>query len=398
MSKIELLAPAGDLERLKVAFLYGADAVYIGGSKYSLRANAKNFTLEEIKEAVLYAHQINKKVYVAVNIIFHDSDLNGLEDYLKELSNIGVDAIICSDIIVVKMINELKLPLEIHISTQASNLNYESVKFWQNLNAKRIVMARESSKENIQKIKDETGVDIECFIHGAMCSSISGKCVLSNYVTGRDSNRGGCAQICRWLFSNGNNPLFSIMPKDLNMVNHIKEMIDIGVNSFKIEGRMRSIYYIATVVKTYRTIIDKTLNNTITNDELMYHLKVLNRCANRDSTSQFFNGLPTYQEQYYLDRDEPSNQDFLGLVLDYDKEKKLIKLEQRNYLKINDKVEIFGPNTETFEMNINIIYNENMEKIEVANHPKMIIYIPSNQEVFKGDMMRLKTIDKINII
>ena len=398
MNKIELLAPAGDLERLKVAFSYGADAVYIGGSKYSLRANAKNFTLDEIKEALLYAHNLNKKVYVAVNIIFHDADTKELDEYLKALSDLKVDAIIASDILVVERINFLKLPLEIHISTQASNLNYESVKFWQNLNAKRIVMARESSKENIKRIKDETGVDIECFIHGAMCSSVSGKCVLSNYVTGRDSNRGGCAQICRWLFTNGDDPKFSIMPKDLNQVKYIKDMIDIGVNSFKIEGRMRSIYYIATVVKTYRTIIDKILDNTITDEELDYHLKILNRCANRDSTSQFFNGLPTYKEQYYLDRDEPSNQDFLGLVLDYDKESKLIKLEVRNYFKLNDKVELFGPNTETFELSINTIYNEDNLQIDFANHPKMIVYLPCNNVVFKGDMMRLKTIDKIQNI
>ena len=396
MSKIELLAPAGDLERLKVAFNYGADAVYIGGYKYSLRANAKNFNLDEIKEAVNFAHNLNKKVYVAVNIIFHDSDVDGLEEYLKDLDSIGVDAVITSDILVVNMINDLKLNLEIHISTQASNLNYESVKFWQSLNAKRIVMAREASKEDIKKIKDETGVDIECFVHGAMCSSISGKCVLSNYVTKRDSNRGGCAQICRWLFTNGDDPKFSIMPKDLNQVMHIKEMMDIGVNSLKIEGRMRSIYYIATVVKTYRTIIDNI--DSISNEELLYHLQVLNRCANRDSVSQFFLGLPTYKEQYYLDRDEPSNQDFLGLVLGYDKTNKLIKLEVRNYFKENDKVEIFGPNTQTFELTINNIYNEGNEKIEVANHPKMIVYIPCDTEVFEGDMMRLKVIDKSIII
>ena len=396
MPKIELLAPAGDLERLKVAILYGADAVYIGGYKYSLRANAKNFTIDEIKEAVLYAHNYNKKVYVAVNIIFHDSDLEGLDDYLKQLDEIDVDAIICSDILVVKRIKELDLSLEVHISTQASNLNYESVKFWQNLGAKRIVMAREASKDDIKKIKDITNADIECFIHGAMCSSISGKCVLSNYVTGRDSNRGGCAQICRWLFDNDNNPKFTIMPKDLNQVMHIKEMIDIGVNSLKIEGRMRSIYYIATVVKTYRAIIDNI--DSMSDKELLYHLKILNRCANRDSTSQFFNGLPTYKEQYYLDRDEPSNQDFLGLVLDYNKEDKLLKLEVRNYFKLNDKVEIFGPKTETFELTINNIYNEDKELLEVANHPKMIVYLPCDTLVFAGDMMRLKVIDKTTIL
>ena len=394
MSKIELLAPAGDLERLKIAFKYGADAVYIGGSKYSLRANARNFNIDEIKEACEFAHSLNKKVYVAVNIIFHDEDIDGLEDYLKELDNINVDAIITSDILVVDMINKLKLPLEIHISTQASNLNYESVKFWQSLNAKRIVLARETNKEDIKRIKEETNADLECFIHGAMCSSISGKCVLSNYVTKRDSNRGGCAQICRWLFDNGDNPKFSIMPKDLNQVSYIKDMIDIGVNSFKIEGRMRSIYYIATVVLTYRTIIDKILNNNISNEELEYHLNILNRCANRDSTSQFFNGLPTYKEQYYLDRDEVSNQDFLGLVLDYNPETKMIKLEQRNYFQKGDIVEFFGPNMETFEYQINKIYNEDNEEIDIANHPKMVVYIPCDKPLKKDDMMRIKVFDK----
>lgn len=399
MNNIELLAPAGDLERLKIAFKYGADAVYLGGEQYSLRANAKNFTLEDIKIAVEYAHNIGKKIYVAVNIIFHNQNLDGLEDYLKSLAQIKVDAIIASDIVVVEKINELKLPLEIHISTQASNLNYESVKFWQSLNAKRIVLARECQKSDIKRIKDETGIDIECFIHGAMCSSISGKCVLSNYVTKRDSNRGGCAQICRWNFGyEYNKPAFSIMPKDLNMVNYIKEMINVGVNSFKIEGRMRSIYYIATVVLVYRRIIDKTLANNMTSSELNYYLSVLNRCANRDSVAQFFQKLPTNEEQYYTDRDEASNQDFLGLVLDYDKKNNLIMLEQRNYFKLGDEVEIFGPNMETFSLVINKIYNKDMESIDVARHPKMICYIPCNNFVHKDDMMRIKVFDKNDFV
>lgn len=399
MKKIELLAPAGDLTRLKIAFKYGADAVYLGGEQFSLRANAKNFSLEEIKEAVDYAHSIDKKVYVAVNIIFHNQNLDGLDEYLQKLALIKVDAVIASDIVVVQKINELNLPLEIHISTQASNLNYESVKFWQGLNAKRVVLARECHKDDIKKIKDETGVDIECFIHGAMCSSISGKCVLSNYVTKRDSNRGGCAQICRWNFGyEDDKPDFSIMPKDLNMVNHIKEMIDVGVNSFKIEGRMRSIYYIATVVLVYRRIIDKTLDNTITSSELNYYLNILNRCANRDSVAQFFQKLPTNKEQYYADRDEASNQDFLGLVMDYDKENKLIKLEQRNYFKLGDIVEVFGPKTETFTLQINKIYNKDKEEIDVARHPKMICYIPCDTFVNQDDMIRIKVFDKNDFV
>ena len=212
---IELLAPAGDLERLKVAFLYGADAVYIGGQDFSLRANAHNFSLEDIDKGVTYAHKLNKKVYVTVNIVFHDSDLNGLEEYLKNLDAIGVDGIIVSDIIVMQLWKKLQLHLELHISTQASTINYEAVKFYQSLGAKRIVLAREASKEDIQKIKEETGIELECFIHGAMCTSHSGRCVMSNYATLRDSNRGGCAQVCRFKFNIDGSSNTSInMPKN----------------------------------------------------------------------------------------------------------------------------------------------------------------------------------------
>lgn len=395
MNFIELLAPAGDLERLKFALMYGADAVYIGGEEYSLRANAQNFSLEDISSAVEYAHKLNKKVYVAVNIVFHNEDLDGLSEYLIKLNEIGVDAVIASDIVVVKLINELNLDYEIHVSTQASNLNYESVNFWKKMNVKRVVLARESSRENTKIIKEKTGVDLECFIHGAMCTSISGKCVLSNYTTNRDSNRGGCAQICRWTFALDNfDKPFTIMPKDLNMITNIKDMIDIGVNSFKIEGRMRSIYYIATVVLMYRQIIDKILDGTITEGFLRYALNILNRCANRDSVSQFYNELPSEKEQYFLDRDEASNQDFLGLVLEYDEEKGIAKIEQRNYFKLGDVVEFFGPNTETFTAEIHNIYNDQNESLDVARHPKMVCYINCPVKVMPNDMMRIKAFDK----
>ena len=235
---IELLSPAGDLERLKIALLYGADAVYIGGQDYSLRANAKNFSLEDMSEAVSYAHSMQKKVYVTVNIVPHNKDLKGLEDYLKKLDNIGVDAIIVSDISIMLLHKRLGLKMELHISTQASIYNYEAVKFYQSLGAKRVVLAREANKENIKMIKDKTGVDIECFIHGAMCTSFSGRCVMSNYATLRDSNRGGCCQVCRFIFDIGKTKAYSMTPKDLNMVPYIEEMIKVGVNSFKVEGRM----------------------------------------------------------------------------------------------------------------------------------------------------------------
>lgn len=395
---IELLSPAGDLDRLKFAFMYGADAVYIGGVNYSLRANAKNFNNEEIKEAVNYAHNLNKKVYVTVNIVFHNEELNGLKEYLLYLDSINVDGIIVSDIVVMKLHKELNLKLELHISTQASISNKESALFYKNLGAKRLVLARECSKNDIKEIKKTTNLDLEAFIHGAMCTSISGRCVLSNYCTNRDSNRGGCAQICRWEFDYLNksgekitDTPFSMTPKDLNMVPFIKEMIDVGINSFKIEGRMRSVYYIATVILIYRRLIDKIVNNTLTNAYTSYCLNILNRCANRESTPQFFDKLPGVDEQYYLGRQELSNQDFLGLVIDY--KDGVATIEQRNNFKIGTIVQFFGPDTKTFDYKVEEILDENNELIEVAKHPQMIIKLKVSNKLNKYDMMRLKVFD-----
>lgn len=390
---IELLAPAGDLDRLKIAFHYGADAVYVGGKDFSLRANAVNFTYEELEEATKYAHDLNKKIYVTVNIVFHDENWSNLDDYLKFLAKIKVDGVIVSDISVVKRISELRLNLPISLSTQASVLNSRSVKFWQNLGVQKIVIAREASKEDLKRIK-ETGIEMETFIHGAMCTSISGKCVLSNYVTNRDSNRGGCAQICRWEFETDDEANLTIMPKDLNMIPFIKEELELGVTSFKVEGRMRSIYYIATVLLSYRQMIDAALNNTLTSNLEAYYLNVLNRCANRESTPQFFDKLPSVDEQYFLGRTEISNQDFLGLVLDYDDNKKEAIIEVRNYFEKGFDVQFFGPKTETFAYTINTIYDEDYNIIDVARHPKSIVKIPLEKRVYKDDIMRLKVFDK----
>lgn len=397
MENIELLAPAGSLEKIKYAFMYGADAVYFGYKDYSLRANAKNLSREEIKEAVLYAHNLGKRVYVTVNIVFHNEDFKGLIDYLKYLSEVHVDAIITSDVAVMNIINEEKIDLCIHISTQASILNYEAAKFYKSLGATRVVLAREASREDIKRIKDETGLEIECFIHGAMCTSISGRCVLSNYCTNRDSNRGGCAQICRWTFDYEDNGKlitdkpFSMTPKDLNMVPFIKDMMDVGVNSFKIEGRMRSIYYVSTVILIYRRLIDKILSNTLTEEYQRYALNILNRVANRESTPQFFDKLPGVEEQYYLGRDEVSNQDFLGLVIDY--KDGIATIEERNYFKIGDNVQFFGSETETTNYKIEEIFDEFDNQINEANHPQMIVKLHVPFELKKYDMMRLKVFD-----
>lgn len=394
---IELLSPAGDAEKMKIAFLYGADAIYIGGQNYSLRANAKNFTLEEIKETVKYAHNLNKKVYVTVNIVFHDEDFQGLEDYLKYLDSVNVDAIIVSDISVMNLWQKLSLKMELHVSTQASTLNKETALFYKELGATRVVLARECLKDNIKEIKDYTSLELEAFIHGAMCTSISGRCIMSNYATNRDANRGGCAQICRWNFTAESNDQiitnnFQICPKDLNMIPNIKEMIEVGVNSFKVEGRMRSIYYLATVMLSYKRIINHILNNTLTDKISNYYLNILNRCANRESTPQFFNKYPGYEEQYYTNtREEYSNQDFLGIV----KENKdgIITLEQRNYFKTGTTVQFISPNKKTFNYEINEIFDEEMNIIKEANHAQMIVKIKANLNVEKDDIMRLKVFD-----
>lgn len=395
---IELLSPAGDFERLKFACHYGADAIYIGGRFYSLRANAKNFSNEEIKEAVIYAHSLNKRVYVTVNIVFHNAELVGIEEYLLYLDSINVDGIIASDMVVIQLHKKLGLKLELHISTQASVSNYEAALFYKNLGAKRLVLARECSREDIKRIKNISNLDLEAFIHGAMCTSISGRCVLSNYCTNRDSNRGGCAQICRWEFEYCNKYKekitdipFSMTPKDLNMVPFIKDMIDVGVNSFKIEGRMRSVYYIATVILIYRRLIDKIVNNSITDAYTKYCLNVLNRCANRESTPQFFDKLPGVSEQYYLGRQELSNQDFLGLVIDY--KDGIVTLEQRNNFSVGTIVQFFGPNIETFDYEITEILDEDGNSISVARHPQMIVKMKIDNKLNKYDMMRIKVFD-----
>lgn len=397
IKKPELLAPAGDIERLKIAFHYGADAVYIGGSLFGLRANAINFNLDEIKESVLYAHNLNKKIYVTVNIALHSKELKDLENYLKDLDKIGVDAIIISDPAIIEIARK-NTSLELHLSTQQSTLNIEAVKFFKKQGITRIVMGREANREDIKKIIDETGMEIETFIHGAMCSSVSGRCVLSNFFTLRDSNRGGCSQICRWDFNlldeqkqelKGEKP-FTFCTKDLSQAKYIKNMINDGIASFKIEGRMRSIYYIATIVGTYRKMIDNYCNDTLDYEYNEQDEKILRNCANRDAISQFYDGTNDYTCQYYNGREEVSNQDFLGIVLEYDKKNKLAKIEQRNYFKLGDVVEIFGPNASNKTIEIKEILDEEFNKIDIVRHPKQIVYLHILEEVYPNDLIRIK--------
>lgn len=402
IKKPEILAPAGDLEKLKWAVLYGADAVYLGGVNYSLRANAKNFTIEEIKEGVMFAHGKNAKVYVTINIVFHDIDVVGLGNYLKELYEIGVDAIIFSDPLVIDVRKKYAPLLPLHLSTQASVLNKDACMYYKKLGVTRIVLARECSKKDIQNIIAETNMEIETFIHGAMCTNISGRCVLSNYFTNRDANRGGCCQVCRFNFDlydqNKNeistNSNFSIAPKDLSLVKYIKDMIDIGISSFKLEGRMRSVYYISTLVRVYRKLVDLYCTNNLNDSYINKAIKILYRCANREVAPQFFNKMPDYKEQYYSNkRQEDSNQDFLGVVLNYDDVLKELIIEQRNYFKKGDKVMIFEPNGDDYFMKIKYVKDETGNEIDVARHPKEIIRINCEKKISKYSILCVNFLD-----
>ena len=391
----ELLAPAGDMERLKIALHYGADAVYIGGPLLGLRANAINFTFDEIKEACTYAHSLGKKIYVTVNIVLHNKELKAVVDYLKKLEECAVDAIIVSDLTIVKLaLDKTKIP--VHISTQASSMNVETAKFYKSLGVDRIVLARECSKEEIQKIKDNVDIELECFVHGAMCAGISGRCALSNLFTGRDANRGGCAQICRWDFKlldeekqeiKGDKE-FTFCAKDLSMLKYIPDMIEQGITSFKIEGRMRSIYYIATIVGTYRKVIDSYLKDKENYKYNPDYEKILRNCANRDSVPQFYNGVNDSTCGYYNGRVEVSNQDFLGVILDYDKETSIATVQERNLFKVNDKAIVFGPDHDDIEFTIEDIYDLDGNKMDIVRHPMEIVKVRLNKEVFKYDLIR----------
>ena len=387
--KYELLLPAGDLERLKVAIDYGADAVYIGGTSYSLRANANNFSLDEIKEAVSYAHKRNKRVYVTVNMIFHNEDLVNLDEYLINLDKIGVDSLIVCDFAVIEAIKRLNIKTPFFISTQKSITNLETIKFYKSLGAYKVVLARECSREDIKFIKENIDTQIEVFIHGAMCTSYSGRCVMSNYVTKRDSNRGGCSQVCRFTFDNNTPCEYSFSSKDLNMIDYISDMMDLGIESYKVEGRMKSLYYIATVANAYRTIMDKKIDGTLTSDDISYYKKVLSRVSNRENAAQFYNGVPKEDGQYFTGRQELSNQDFLAVVLSYDKDKKEAIIEQRNKFNVGDEIEVFGPKTSVQKFKVEYIINNDGENVDSASHPQEILKINIPFDVCEKDMLRV---------
>lgn len=397
IKKPELLAPAGNLEKLKVAIMYGADAVFVGGKEFSLRSQASNFSLEDIQEGVEFAKKYGAHIHVTCNIILHQDNLEGLKDYLKKLDEIGVTAIIVADPYIMKIAKDMKLGLEVHVSTQLSTLNSQAISFYQNMGMDRVVLGREVTYDDLKRIMDKVDVDIEYFIHGAMCIHYSGRCMLSNYLSRRDANRGGCSQSCRWyydLYQDGelvnqeNDMPFSMSSKDMSLVAHIGELIELGVDSFKIEGRMKSVHYIATVVSTYRKLIDTYCEDPDHFQQSDYFEKELLKAANRAFCHGFYYEHPTINEQLFNMRDEHPTQEFVMRIVDYDKETKLAKIEQRNYFKIGDQIEVFSPHHDNLCFTVKKLYNEDMEEIDVANHPMEILYVEIPYQVLSNDMGR----------
>lgn len=397
IKKPELLAPAGNLEKLKIAILYGADAVFVGGKEFSLRSQASNFSLEDIEEAVAFARQHHAHIHVTCNIILHQDNLKGIREYLQTLDNIGVTAIIVADPYIMMIAKEMGLQLEVHVSTQLSILNLKAIEFYKNMGMDRVVLGREVTYKDLKAIMAKAPIDIEYFIHGAMCIHYSGRCMLSNYLSRRDANRGGCSQSCRWyydLYADGqlmnqeNDMPFSMSSKDMALVHHIGELIELGVDSFKIEGRMKSLHYIATVVSTYRKLIDAYCENPDHFQQDESYQKELMKAANRALCHGFFYEHPTANEQLFNMRDEHPTQEFVLRVLDYDEEKKLAMIEQRNYFKVGDQIEIFSPAHPNLFFVVEKLYNEDKELIEVANHPMEILFVEVDFPLMENDMGR----------
>lgn len=391
MKKVELLAPAGDLEKLKIAYLYGADACFIGGTEYSLRARASNFSLSDIKEGAEFAHNLNRKLYVTMNIIPHNENYEGLIPYLKGLEEAKVDGIIVASPFIAKTAIK-HTNLEVHISTQQSILNNYHLEYFKDLGATRAVLGRELDTEQIKDIIDKTDLEIEVFIHGGMCSSYSGRCTLSNTFTLRDANRGGCAHSCRWnydIFDNedliSTEVPFSMGSKDLQAISEIPKLIDAGVDSLKIEGRMKSLHYIATIVSTYRKIIDEYLNTGKVED-FEYYENEISKAENRPTASGFLNKETSDDIQLYNYRSLSPSQTFVGIVLG--KEKGYVKIQQRNHFKVGDVLEVFSHNKEHQTFTVTKMYDEDFNLIDTARHPQQVLYLETDIDVSEYDMLR----------
>lgn len=404
--KPELLAPGGNLEKLKIAIMYGADAVYIGGEAFSLRVAAENFSLSDMKEGLEFAHARGKKVYLTANIIPHNKDIDDFREYIQEIRPLGFDAVLVADPGMFSLMREYAPEIPIHISTQANNVNYLSACMWHSLGAKRVVLAREMSLSEIAEIRKRTPADLEleAFVHGAMCVSYSGRCLLSNYMTQRDANQGACSHPCRWNYSlteqtrpgeymdvfENERGSFIFNSKDLCMIRHIPELIESGIGSFKIEGRVKTSYYTATIIKAYREEIDKYFENPAEYkfDEAQYD--ELCKVSHRPYSTGFYLGKPTAAEQVYTDSSYVRDYDLIGMAAGYDAAAGVMEISQRNRFFVGDEIEIMSPDKPFFTQKVEWLENEARERIDVANHAAMTVFMPVSQPIAPGAMLRKK--------
>lgn len=399
----ELLIPASSLEVLKTAVIFGADAVYIGGEAFGLRAKAKNFSKDAMREGIAFAHEHGAKVHVTVNILAHNDDLPGVEEYLKELKELKPDALIIADPAIFEMAKEICPDIERHISTQANNTNYGTYLFWWKQGAKRVVTARELSLKEIREIREKIPeeMEIESFIHGAMCISYSGRCLLSNYFTGRDANQGACTHPCRWKYAvveekrpgeylpvyENERGTYIFNSKDLCMIGHIPEMIDAGIDSFKIEGRMKTALYVATVARTYRKAIDDYLENPDKYEANMpWYLDQISNCTYRQFTTGFYFGKPDEEAQIYDNNTYIREYTYLGII--GGERDGLYRIEQRNKFSVGETIEIMKPNGENIQVTVQKILDEEGQEMESAPHSKQVLYVDLEGKAEKFDILR----------
>ena len=407
MRPTELLIPANSLEVLKVAVMYGADAVYIGGEAFGLRAGARNFSLEDMREGIAFAHERNVKVYVTANILAHNADLPQVREYFEELKDVRPDALIIADPAIFTIAKEVIPDMEIHISTQANNTNYGTYNFWYKLGAKRVVNARELSLQEIKEIRANIPEDmeIETFIHGAMCISYSGRCLLSSFMAGRDANKGQCTHPCRWKYAvmeesrpgeympvyENERGTYIFNSKDLCMIEHIPELIEAGIDSFKIEGRMKTALYVATVARTYRLAIDDYKKDPeYYRSRIDFYKEEIAKCTYRQYTTGFFFGKPNEETQIYDSNTYEKNYIYLGTIGDR-KESLGYRIEQKNKFCVGDEIEVMKPSGENINVTVKAIYDEDGREQESAPHPKQILYIDLGVELDKYDIIRVKS-------
>ena len=402
MKKPELLAPAGNLEKLKMALIYGADAVYMGGKAFGLRAFSDNFEQDDMRQGIAYAHSLGKKAYITINIFPHNDDLAALPDYISDVAAMAADAIIVSDPGVYRIARQTAPGLPIHISTQANCTNWAAAQFWQELGAARLVLARELSLREISLIRQKVDIELEAFVHGAMCMSYSGRCLISNYLTGRDANRGECAQPCRWKYhlmeesrpgvylpvTEDDRGTYIFNSKDLCLLQHLPELVDSGLSSFKIEGRMKSVHYVATVVKVYREAIDCYASSPASFKVRESWLDELQKVSHREYTTGFYFNKTSAQDQIYTSSSYMQTHDFVGLVKEYDPISGRALIEQRNNIKAGEEIEIMQPGGENFRQRIRDMVNADGMPIDVAPHPQQLVTMPVNRPVVPYSMLR----------